>query len=79
MVNFDDDDEGKSVIDASNEEVGTVANVQAGTAYVDPNPDLVEEAAAKLGFSDTGEDTYELDDDAVDSVSDDEVRLNDER
>jgi hypothetical protein len=76
-----EEDEGKSVVDASGEEVGVVAAVRHGTAYVAPDPGLTDKARAKLGVGDVEEDTFPLQEDSieVESVTDDELRLRYER
>ncbi|WP_435154169.1 PRC-barrel domain containing protein [Haladaptatus sp. DFWS20] len=71
-----DDDEGKKVVDQNGDEVGIVSNVQHGTAHVDPNPGLTDKVKSKLGWGDKDEDTYPLQAEMVQSVTDDEVRLN---
>ena len=75
---FTEDDEGKSVVDVHGDTVGLVEDVENGTAYVDPDPGLAEKIKSKLGWSDedaTDSDTFALPDEYVDSVTDDEVRL----
>jgi len=74
-----DDDEGKSVVTADGEQVGIVASVEHGTARVEPDPGLTDELKAKLGFGDTDDDTYPLQEERVETVTDDEIRLRDDR
>ncbi|WP_266077530.1 PRC-barrel domain containing protein [Haladaptatus caseinilyticus] len=71
-----DDDEGKKVVDQNGDEVGIVSDVQHGTAHVNPNPGLTDKLKSKLGWGDADEDTYPLQDEMVQSVTDDEIRLN---
>ncbi len=73
--NFTDDDEGKRVVNADGEEIGMITGVEHGTAHVDPDPGITDSVRSKLGWGDADEDTYALDDDNVDSITDDEVRL----
>lgn len=75
MATIDESAEGKTVVTADGSEVGTVVDADNTTAYVEPNPDLTDEIAAELGWGDTDEETYELDNDTVESVTDDEIRL----
>jgi len=73
-----DDEEGKTVVDASGEPLGLITTVEDETAFVEPNPDLAEPIAARLGWGSTDEDDYTVHADAVGGVSDDQVRLRDE-
>ncbi|ADJ13497.1 hypothetical protein [Halalkalicoccus jeotgali] len=73
--NFTEDDEGKIVVNDQGDEVGIIADVEHGTAYVDPNPGLTDKIKSKLGWDDRDEDTYPLQSEAVASVDNDAVRL----
>ena len=75
MATIDEDDEGKTVVNAEGDSVGTVVDVDNNTANVEPDPDLTDELAAELGWGDGDEGTYQLDNDAIETVSDDEIRL----
>jgi hypothetical protein len=70
-----DDDEGTRVIDASGDQIGRVVEVRDGAAYVDPDPGLADTVLAKLGWGDGDEDTYRLESAAIETVTDDEVRV----
>ncbi|WP_254529756.1 hypothetical protein [Natrinema gelatinilyticum] len=72
---FSDDDTGKRVINAAGDQIGIVADVEHGTAHVEPDPGITDTIKAKLGWGGTDEDTYPLQDEAVARVTDDEVRL----
>jgi hypothetical protein len=74
-INITDDDEGKQVVAGDGDTVGIVADVEHGTAYVDPDPGLTEKLKTKLGWGERDEDTYPLQEEAVESVTDDEIRL----
>lgn len=74
-ANFSDDDEGKRVVNANGDEIGMIKSVSGGTAHVEPDPGMTDTIKSKLGWGDSDEDTYPLDDDQVESISDDEVRL----
>ncbi|EFW90284.1 hypothetical protein ZOD2009_19543 [Haladaptatus paucihalophilus DX253] len=76
VTEITDDDEGKKVVDESGDEVGIVADVQHGTAHVDPNPGVTDKVKSKLGWGDRDEDTYPLQEEMVSSVTDDEIRVN---
>lgn len=75
MASIDESAEGKTVVTADGSEVGTVVDADNATAYVEPDPDLTDEIAAELGWGDADEETYEIDNDTVESVTDDEIRL----
>ena len=75
MATIDESDEGKTVVNAEGEAVGTIVDVDNNTAHVEPNPGLTDELAAELGWGDADEETYQLDNDSVDAVTDDEIRL----
>ncbi|MFC4988725.1 hypothetical protein [Saliphagus infecundisoli] len=72
---FTDDDVGKTVVNASGDEIGIVSAIEHGTARVEPDPGITDTIRAKLGWEDTNEETYPLQDHAVSRVTDDEVRL----
>ena len=76
MVQFSEDDEGKSVV-VDGDEVGIVSEVEHGTAYVDPDPGITDKVKAKLDWGDRDEETYPLDEQSVESVTDDEIHLQD--
>ena len=75
MTNLTEDDEGKKVVTDDGEEIGVVADVSGGTAYVEPDPGMFDTIKAKLDWGDPGEDTYPVSTDDVANVTDDEVRL----
>lgn len=70
-----DDDVGKRIVDADGTEVGMVVDVEHGTAHVEPDPGITDSIKATLGWSDSGEDTYPLQEAAISRVTDDEIRL----
>jgi len=72
---FTDDDVGKDVVNADGEKVGMVADVEHGTAHVEPDPGITDSIKATLGWSKSGEDTYPLQEEAVGRVTDDEIHL----
>lgn len=69
-----EDDEGKRVV-RGDDTVGRVVNVERGTAYVDPDPDLTDTVKSKLGWGDEKEDAYPLQEDMIDAITDDEILL----
>jgi len=74
-VQITDDDVGKTVVDADGDQVGIVSAVRHGTAYVDPDPGITTKLKTKLGWEDRDDDGYPLQEPAVDTVTDDQVRL----
>ena len=71
-----EDDVGKEVV-YGDDTVGRVVDVRHGTAYVDPDPGIVETVEAKLGWADASdeEDAYPLQEETVSRITDDEVHL----
>ncbi len=71
------DDEGKHVRNASGETVGRIVTVENGTAYVDPDPGMTDTLLSLLGWAEQAEDSdsYALSNDAVETVTDDDVHL----
>jgi hypothetical protein len=72
-----DDDEGKKVVDSGGQEVGMISEIRSGTAYVEADPGLTDAIRSKLGWSEAEQDDYPLQEDSIDTVTDDEVRLHD--
>jgi len=70
-----DSDEGKKVVNARSENIGRVVEVEGGTAHVDPDPDLTDTVKSKLGWGESDEETYRLQASRIDTVTEDEVRL----
>jgi len=73
------DDEGKAVV-SGDETLGRVVDVEHGTAYVDPDPDITDTIMSKLGWSDetARNETYPLSGESVVEVTTDEVRVEEE-
>lgn len=77
MAQFTGDDEGKSVIDPVDEEVGIVKTVEDGVAYVDVHPDFIDRIEADIGRGDEPSiDDYPIEDAHVGEITDDAIRLN---
>lgn len=75
-IHFTDDDIGKQVvIRAGGDPLGIVQDVEDGTAYVDPDPDLFDKVQVELNWGDSDEETYLLDESDVAKVTNDEIRL----
>ncbi len=75
-VTLTEEDEGKTVVNSSGDQVGRVIEVQHGTAHVEPDPGLADTIRFKLGWGEGDEDSYQLDAGSVENVSDSEVHLN---
>ena len=74
MARFSDSDEGKPVM-MGDDKVGMVQEVRGDTAYVNPDAGITDKIKASLDWGDETEDTYPLEADRVDAITDDEVRL----
>ena len=72
---FSDDDEGKRVVNADGDEIGVIETVKGGSAHVNPDPGITDTIKSRLGWGDSDEETYELDERNVESITDDEVRI----
>lgn len=73
-TSVEEDDEGKKIVQ-DGQTVGRVVEVDHGTAYVDPDPGLGETLLSKLGWADRDDDTYPLQENTIEEVTDDEIRL----
>lgn len=74
-IEYTDHDEGKTVVNAHGDKIGRITEVRGNTAYVDPDPGMLDTMRSKLGWGDADEDTYPLKDDDVTEITDDEVRV----
>ncbi|WP_254862890.1 PRC-barrel domain containing protein [Halovivax gelatinilyticus] len=74
-ASFSDDDVGKTVVNASGEEVGLVSAVEHDTLRVKPDPGITDSIKAALGWEGTSENTYPLQEESIDRITDDEIRL----
>ena len=70
---LEESDEGKTVLRADDEQVGTIDRVEPGTAYIDAEEGLLEGLKSMLG--DEGDGTYSLVGTDVEEITDEEVRL----
>lgn len=77
MVTLTEDEEGKPVVDSNGDQIGVVATVDHGTAYVDPDPGLTDKLLAKLGWNDADEEAYPLQEARIQAVTDDQIQLRD--
>jgi hypothetical protein len=75
-VQFSDEDVGKTVVNGNGDDVGMVSAVEHGTAYVDPEPGITTKITAALGWENIDDDDgYPLQEEAVATVTGDQVRL----
>lgn len=76
MPQFTEEDKGKAVVNPVGDEVGIVQVVEDGVPYVKPSPDLGDRIKAALGWDeDPGMNEYPLDDEHIEEVTDDHVKL----
>jgi sporulation protein YlmC with PRC-barrel domain len=73
--NLSEDDKGKRIVTSTGEEVGRVKDVQAGRAFVDPDPGITDSIRSMLGWGEAQEGDYELNTKRVERITDDEVHL----
>lgn len=73
--NFSSEDEGKHVRTSDGDMVGTIDSVSGSKAHVRPDEDLSRSTRRRLGWTEEGEETYEISTSHVDQISDDEVHL----
>ncbi len=74
MAQFSKDDEGKDVV-MGDEKVGMIQEVEGSMAHVNPDAGVSDRIRASLDWGDGNQDTYPLQDEMVDTITDDEVRL----
>lgn len=72
---FTSDDEGKSVMSADGDMIGTIEETAGSYAHVKPEGDLSQSIRRRLGWTEEGEEMYRLEKSKVDRFSGDEVRL----
>ena len=68
-------DVGKTVVNASGDEVGMVAAVEDERLYVDPHPTITGRIRTALGWASHATDSYPVDEDHVARIEDDAVVL----
>ncbi|USZ67922.1 hypothetical protein NGM10_14460 [Halorussus salilacus] len=71
-------DEGKRVVGPEGELLGTIDEVDAGVAHVEPDAGDYETVKRYLNWEDSANDDYTFRESAVEEISDDEVVLKDE-
>lgn len=73
--NFRSEDEGKHVRTSDGDMVGTIDSASGSRAHVRPDEDLSRSTRRRLGWTEEGEETYEIRTSHVEQISDDEVHL----
>ena len=77
MAKIDEDDLGKLVVDTVGMELGIVAEIDQGTAYIDPEPGLVSKLRVRLGVGDAGRRPAALHENRITEVTDEVIRVTD--
>lgn len=72
---FTADDEGKEVVTADGDTVGTIHETDGSMAHIQPDDDLSRSIRRRLGWTEEGEEVYELDKSKVDRFDGEAVRL----
>lgn len=70
-----EDDVGKRVESADGDEIGVVAEIDGETAYVDPEPGMINTIKAVFDWEGSADQTVPLADDAVKQITDESVKL----
>jgi hypothetical protein len=76
MTELTEEDQGKNVVTADGDQIGMVSGIRGGRAYVDPDAGMTDRIKSMLGWEHVDEDDYALEESEIDTVTDDEVRLN---
>ena len=72
---FRNSDEGKTVVTADGDEVGTIQKIEGEMAHVKPKGSLSRSIRRRLGWAEDDQDVYEVDHASVQQISGDEVHL----
>lgn len=72
-----DDDQGKTVVDSSGRKLGMVTAVKSGAAYVDADPGIADTIRSKLGWIDADENDYALEENRIETITGNQIRLKD--
>lgn len=67
--------EGIAVFNGDEQRIGIVASVENGTAYVNPDPNIIEEFKTKLGWGNSDQETHPLSEEQIETITDDEIIL----
>lgn len=72
---FESSDEGKTVVTADGDEVGTIEQIDENMAHVKPKGSLSRSVRRRLGWAEKDQDMYEITHSRVAQISGDEVHL----
>jgi hypothetical protein len=72
---FQTEDEGKRVVTADGETVGTCRECRTDRAYVEPDTNLGRTFRQRLGWATEDDETYRLPHSMVDRIGEEEIRL----
>lgn len=72
---FKSEDKDKKVMTADGDLVGTIEEASGTTARVKVDEDLSRSIRRRLGWSEEGEESFELEHSKVEQISGDEIRL----
>jgi len=77
MTVLSPEDEGKFLMDVEAEQIGIVTEVDPDgqVAYVDPDPGVTDAVVQGLGFGEAGSGDIDVPADAVETVTDTELRV----
>jgi len=73
--NFRNSDEGKKVMTADGEMIGTVERIRGDEAHVRPDTGLSQSVRETLGWTDESEEMYPLRHESVEQIAGDEIHL----
>jgi flavin-dependent dehydrogenase len=72
---FESEDEGKRVVTADGDAVGTVESTSGSAAMITADEGLSRSVRRRLGWTEEDETEYRLETSKVDRITDDEIRL----
>lgn len=72
---FKSSDEGMTVMTADGDEVGMVERVAGSRAHIKPSASLDRSTRRRLGWTEEGEETYQLQKSKVQKIDDDGIHL----
>jgi len=75
QARFTESDEGMRVVDEDGNEIGVVSGFRGGKVFVEPDPGVTDAVLERLGWKSIERDEYALDHSDVETVIDDEIRV----
>lgn len=70
-----EDEIGKHVLSEDGDKLGMIASVEGTTAFVEPEPGLIDRVKGAVGWESDSDDLIPISEDAVTDITDDEVHL----